>query len=88
MAAGKRTNVILWSGLAAAAAGVVAVAVLVKLKERSFAETSVQNRLRDVQDVLADCYKKISEIEEHLPAVIESEARNNGYAHRLSNQFS
>ncbi len=73
MSAGKKSSVILWTGVAAAAAGIVAVAVVVKLKERSLAEGSVENRLRDVQDVLTDCYKKISEIEQHLPelAVIE-----------------
>ena len=71
MASGKKSSVNLWMGIAAAAAGVVAVVVLVKLNDRSLSEASVHNRLRDVQDVLADCYKKISEIEQNLPEVIE-----------------
>lgn len=86
LAAGKKTNVVLWSGLAAAAAGVIAVAVMAKLKQRSYAEGAVQNRLRDVQDVLSDCYKKISEIEAHLPVLLENDAKNNRY--RLSSQIS
>lgn len=75
MSAGKKSSVILWTGVAAAAAGVVAVAVVVKLKERSLVEGSVENRLRDVQDVLTDCYKKITEIEQHLPELAASEPR-------------
>ena len=73
MAAGKKSSVILWTGLAAAAAGVVAVAVFINLREHSVSEGSVSNRLRDVQDVLTDCYKKITEIEQHLPEVAHTE---------------
>lgn len=72
MAAGKKSSVVLWTGLAAAAAGVVAVAVYISLKERSTADGHVSNRLRDVQDVLTDCYKKITEIEQHLPELVQS----------------
>ncbi len=77
MAAGKKSSVILWTGLAAAATGIVVVAVFVNLKERSRAEGSVSNRLRDVQDVLTDCYKKITEIEQHLPELVQSSPKNN-----------
>ena len=73
MAAGKKSSVILWTGLAAAAAGVVAVAVFINLRERSISDGSVSNRLRDVQDVLTDCYKKITEIEQHLPELAQTE---------------
>ena len=86
MSAGKKSSVMLWTGLAAATAGIVAVAVIVKLKERSLMEGSVQNRLRDVQDVLTDCYKKISEIEQHLPELASVEPRIN--THRLSSQLN
>lgn len=77
MAAGKKSSVILWTGLAAAATGIVVVAVFVNLKERSRAEGSVSNQLRDVQDVLTDCYKKITEIEQHLPELVQSKTKNN-----------
>ena len=73
MAAGKKSSVILWTGLAAAAAGVVAVAVFINLRDRSITDGSVSNRLRDVQDVLTDCYKKITEIEQHLPELAQTE---------------
>lgn len=75
MSAGKKSSVLLWTVVAAAATGVVAAAVVVKLKERSLAEGNVENRLRDVQDVLTDCYKKISEIEQHLPELAATEPR-------------
>lgn len=78
VASGRKSSVNLWMGIAAAAAGVVAVVVLVKLNDRSLAGVSVQNRLRDVQDVLADCYKKISEIEQALPELTDSDIRGNG----------
>ena len=84
VAAGKKSSVILWTGVAAATAGVIAVAVLVKLRDRSLVDSNVQNRLSDVQDVLADCYKKISEIEQHLPELMRVEPKNNGQ--RFSNQ--
>ena len=51
---------------------------MIKLKDRSLVDSSVQNRLSDVQDVLADCYKKISEIEQHLPELMRIEPKNNG----------
>lgn len=73
MAAGNKSSVILWTGLAAAAAGVVAVAVFINLRDRSVTEGSMSNRLRDVQDVLTDCYKKITEIEQHLPELSQTE---------------
>lgn len=65
----KRTNVILWTGVAAAATGIVAVIAMVKWNERAETETSVTKGLRNIQDVLADCKRKISEIEQHLPEV-------------------
>lgn len=85
MAAGKKSSVILWTGLAAAATGIVVVAVFVNLKERSRAEGSVSNQLRDVQDVLTDCYKKITEIEQHLPELVQSSPKNNTHPLSRSN---
>lgn len=66
MAASKKTAVILWTGIAAAAAGIAAVVLMVKRHERDSHAETMTRRLRDVQDVLSDCYGKISEIEERL----------------------
>lgn len=62
----KRTTILLWASAAAATAGAVAVVAIVKWR-KGLQETVVANRLRDVQDVLTDCYRKIREIEEHIP---------------------
>ena len=70
--ASKKTGVIVWSSIAAAAAGVIAVAVIVRLRER---KKSVVSNLRDVRDVLADCYQKIREIEDQLPGSKSSQDR-------------
>jgi hypothetical protein len=61
---GKRTSVFVWGSIAAAAAGIIAVAVILQLRDRKKSEVS---NLRDVQDVLSDCYQKIREIEDHIP---------------------
>ena len=69
----SKTNIILWSSLAASAAGIVALAVALRYQRQntvSRVNHSVANRLRDVQDVLTDCYAKINEIESHLPSVL------------------
>ncbi len=68
MGSGKNSNVIVWAGVAAAAAGIVAVAVIAKWRERSLNNLSATTR--SVQEVLADCYGKIREIEEHLPDLV------------------
>lgn len=66
---GKRSHVILWTGLAAAAAGIVAVAVIARWKDHAVANAKASIHLRDVQDVLADCYDKIREIETRIPEI-------------------
>ncbi len=65
---GKRSNIILWTGLAAAAAGIVAVAVIARWKDHVVTRAHANSHLRDVQDVLTDCYDKIREIEKRLPS--------------------
>ena len=64
MEGSKRTGVFVWGGIAAAAAGIFAVAIILQLRDR---KKSVAGNFRDIQDVLSDCYQKIREIEEHLP---------------------
>jgi hypothetical protein len=73
---GKSNNVIVWAGVAAAAAGIVAVAVIAKWRERSLQNLSATTR--SVQEVLADCYGKIREIEEHLPDLAPRAVRRSG----------
>jgi hypothetical protein len=76
VASGKKTSIILWTGIAAAATGILAVAAIVKWRERAAVTTVTATRLRDAQEVLADCYRKIHEIEEHLPGALAVTARS------------
>jgi len=80
---GKSNNVIVWAGVAAAAAGIVAVAVIAKWRERSLHNLSATRR--SVQEVLADCYGKIREIEEHLPGLPPPNAVLRSGAHTRTN---
>jgi hypothetical protein len=66
----KRSGVFLWASIAAAATGIIAVAAIRKWKEHAMERTDVSSHLRDVQDVLTDCYQKIREIEDHLPNIL------------------
>ena len=73
MSTTNKTNIILWSSLAASAAGIIALAVALRYQRRDGAQAatrSVASRLRDVQEVLTDCYDKINEIESRLPSVL------------------
>ena len=64
----KRTNVLLWTGIAASVAGICAVIASIKWQEKKrCAEGENSEQLRGVHDVLEDCYEKIHEIEQHLP---------------------
>ena len=63
----KRVGIIVSACVAAAATGVVVVAAIAKWRQSEAESILLKNSLRDVQDVLSDCYDKIQEIEEHLP---------------------
>ena len=65
MESGKVRNRTLWVGVGAAVAGIVAVIVIAKWRDRDTEQMTSQ--IRDVQDVLKDCYEKIQQIEVHLP---------------------
>ena len=79
MSASKKTNIILWSSLVASVAGIAAVAVALRFQKREQDEQAMASHLRDVQDVLADCYEKINEIEQRLPSALsERLSRVNG----------
>jgi hypothetical protein len=81
--AGKKTSVVVWVGVAAAAAGIVAVAAIAKWREHSLKNLA---STRGVQEVLADCYNKIHEIEEHLPDIITpKKAGRQPHARAMSN---
>jgi len=64
---GKGGNVSLWVGVGAAIAGIIAVVAIVRWRERSYTSDQITSQMRDVQDVLTDCYNKIHDIEGHLP---------------------
>ena len=68
MEASNKKGLYLWSSVAAAAAGIAVVVAMVWWK-RSEHDTEATTRLRDVQDVLEDCQRKIHEIETSIPAV-------------------
>ena len=70
MALSKKTSVLVWGSTAAAVAGIAAVITIARWR-RTLSESRVATRLRDVQDVLTDCYRKISEIEDHLPDLLQ-----------------
>jgi len=63
----KRSNVIVFASVAAAAAGIAVVVAIARWRERRSIGDCVETGLRGVQDVLSDCYQKISEIENSLP---------------------
>jgi len=63
----RKSTVIILSCVAAATAGVFAIVATDRWKVRNAASLGVKSRLRDVQEVLADCYTKIHEIERQLP---------------------
>lgn len=66
MEVSKRNSVWLWSSIAAATAGIGVLIVLNLWNERRSKEQQVVTRLRDVQEVLTDCYDKIREIEDKV----------------------
>lgn len=70
MKTGKKSNAMLWTGIGAAAAGIVAVVAILRLREQRDAEAAQHER--DINAVLEDCYRKIDEIEQHLPTAIQA----------------
>ena len=73
MALSKKTSVLVFGSTAAAITGIAAVVAIARWR-RTLSESHVATRLRDVQEVLTDCYRKISEIEDHLPDLLQSSA--------------
>ena len=67
MEVSKKTSVVLWTSVAAAATGIIAVAVIFKLRGSIAGANAVATPERDVRDVLTACYDKIHEIEGRLP---------------------
>ncbi|HEV2471280.1 MAG TPA: hypothetical protein VGS41_01360 [Chthonomonadales bacterium] len=66
---GRRSGIILWTGVAAAAAGIVAVAAISRMRDNQAVGAGVASKMRDIKDVLADCYSKIHEIEARIPEI-------------------
>ncbi len=63
----RKTSVVVVASLAAAAAGIAVVVAVAKWRERNLVGDRMESGLRDVQDVLSDCYRKIDAIEQSLP---------------------
>lgn len=76
--AGKKVGIIVSVGIAAAAAGIVVMAAIAQWRTRQNSERNLATHLRDVQDVLSDCYSKIKAIERHLPQFVNSSAQQDG----------
>lgn len=70
MEAGSKKSIVLWSSVAAAAAGIVAVAAIFAWKARTLSSKKLGTRIRDVQDVLLDCESKILEIQSHIAEIL------------------
>ena len=70
MEAGSKRNIILWSSVAAAAAGIFAAAAIFTWKTRTLSPEQISTRIRDVQDVLLDCESKIHEIKGHISDIL------------------
>jgi hypothetical protein len=66
----KKVGAIVAVGLAAAATGIVVVAVIGRWYERHDQDQALATRLRDIQDVLSECDSKLREIEQHLVPVV------------------
>jgi hypothetical protein len=67
----KKTTVLVWASVAAAAAGIAVTAILFKCRNK-ICDDDVDANVdhRHLQQVLSDCYNKIQEIEARLPSVI------------------
>ena len=70
MEAGSKKSIILWSSVAAAAAGIVAVAAIFSWKARTLSSEKLGTHIRDVQDVLSDCETKIHEIQGRIAEIL------------------
>ncbi len=69
MTSEKKTSVLIWSGVAASVAGIVAVVACMRCQERSKGAGDTEDtHYRDVKEVLSDVHAKIEEIERQLPA--------------------
>lgn len=67
MESNRRVGIAISACIAAAATGVIVVAAFAKWRRNEAEGRKLESSLRDVQDVLSDCYDKIHEIENHLP---------------------
>lgn len=66
----KRTNIMLWTGVAASVAGICAVIASIKWQEKKrCVEGENPDNLRGAHNVLEECYEKIREIERRLPHI-------------------
>lgn len=66
----NRSNIVLWSCAAAAVGGIIAIVAVTQWRRYAITATSERQTLRDVKDVIAECYHKIDAIESRLSSVV------------------
>ncbi len=72
--ADKKTTVLVWASVGAAAAGIAVAAILYKCRGSICSDQSdPEADHRHIEQVLQDCYSKIQEIEARLPSVLGAE---------------
>jgi hypothetical protein len=72
--ADKKTTVLVWASVGAAAAGIAVAAILFKCRNKLCADEShAEENHRHIEQVLRDCYSKIQEIEARIPTLICSD---------------
>lgn len=69
MSSEKKTSLLIWASVAAAAAGITVAALLFRCKGETVhgADTDDSER-RHLDQILTDCYDKLHEIEARLPS--------------------
>ena len=80
---GRKSQILIWACVGAAAAGIVAVGVLSRWRNQGISPNTI-TQIRDVQDVLTDCYRKLQEIEEHIPELVPARRHGDDFAGSLT----
>ncbi|MDW8208758.1 MAG: hypothetical protein RMJ43_13070 [Chloroherpetonaceae bacterium] len=64
--ASRTSQVWFWASIGAAIAGITAVAALSRWRSQRVSPETI-SQIRDIRDVLTDCYRKIQDMERYVP---------------------